>query len=210
MASTKMNCRRTSYMCLFVFVIFVIIVYMTFFNHGPPEKILSANSRTNAYLDRVLAGDGDEEVLRSARAWDSFMKANHYVSIGDIYDSCEEDGRKWLGKTIILPDKRRGGVTSKTFLNVTFEKTLDDGEFFLSVSYGGKDLYENKWKFCEMEEDEDDEERWIFCPYKPGSYSWVIDRKIPNYLPKGTYKATARLTDENEEVLMCGFAEFVL
>lgn len=63
------------------------------------------------------------------------------------------------------------------------EKTLADGDFFLSVSYGGKDLYENQWKFCEMEEDEE-EDRWIFCPYKPGSYSWVIDRKIPNFLPK--------------------------
>lgn len=63
------------------------------------------------------------------------------------------------------------------------EKTLADGDFFLSVSYGGKDLYENQWKFCEMEEEEE-EDRWIFCPYKPGSYSWVIDRKIPNFLPK--------------------------
>lgn len=34
----------------------------------------------------------------------------------------EEDGRKWLGKTVLLPDKERGGVTSKTFLNVTFGK----------------------------------------------------------------------------------------
>jgi hypothetical protein len=52
------------------------------------------------------------------------------------------------------------------------------------VSYGGKDLYENQWKFCEMEEEEEEEDRWIFCPYKPGSYSWIINRKIPNYLPK--------------------------
>lgn len=66
---------------------------------------------------------------------------------------------------------------------LALEETLADGEFFLSVSYGGKDLYENQWKFCEMEE-EDEEDRWIFCPYKPGSYSWVISRKIPNYLPK--------------------------
>lgn len=69
------------------------------------------------------------------------------------------------------------------YLYFPTEKTLADGEFFLSVSYGGKDLYENQWKFCEMEEEEE-EDRWIFCPYKPGSYSWVIDRKIPSYLPK--------------------------
>lgn len=204
-----MNCRKTSILCLFFTCVFFVTIYVIYFNHGPPEKILSANSKTNEYLQRVLEGDGDEEVLKSARAWNSFIEAHHYVSIGDIYDSCEEDGRKWLGKTILLPDKERGGVTSKTFLNVTFEETLADGEFFLSVSYGGKDLYENQWKFCEMEE-EDEEDRWIFCPYKPGSYSWVISRKIPNYLPKGTYKATARLTNENEDVILCGFAEFVL
>lgn len=38
------------------------------------------------------------------------------------FDFAEEDGRKWLGKTVLLPDKERGGVTSKTFLNVTFGK----------------------------------------------------------------------------------------
>ena len=31
-----------------------------------------------------------------------------------------------------------------------------------------------------------------------------------NSFLQGTYKATAKLTDENEDVLMCGFAEFVL
>lgn len=83
-----MNCRKASFFCLFVSVLFVIVVYMIYFNHGPPEKILSANTKTNAYLQRVLEGDGDEEVLRSARAWNSFIEARHYVSIGDIYDSC--------------------------------------------------------------------------------------------------------------------------
>lgn len=38
------------------------------------------------------------------------------------FEFAEEDGRKWLGKTVLLPDKERGGVTSKTFLNVTFGK----------------------------------------------------------------------------------------
>lgn len=91
-----MNCRKASILCLFFTCVFFVTIYVIYFNHGPPEKILSANSKTNEYLQRVLEGDGDEEVLKSARAWNSFIEAHHYVSIGDIYDSCGKWSKLWI------------------------------------------------------------------------------------------------------------------
>ena len=80
------------------------------------------------------------------------------------------------------------------FLNNDYfssESPLNEGDFFLKVSYEGKDLYENEWDFCTMEDDEDEDERFVFCPYEAKPYNWIIPKKIPNYLPKVTIRVVS-------------------
>lgn len=62
------------------------------------------------------------------------------------------------------------------------EKPLTEGEFLVDVKYNGKDLYDNHWEFCTI--DENQEVKQVFCPYKPGFYTWATDKKIPKFIPK--------------------------
>lgn len=64
------------------------------------------------------------------------------------------------------------------------EDEFNEGELGISVKYNGKKLYDNKWDFCKIDEKEDEEDRQVFCPYKPGYHNWITDRKIPKFLPK--------------------------
>lgn len=64
----------------------------------------------------------------------------------------------------------------------TLEKALTEGEFLIDVKYNGKDLYDNHWEFCTI--DENQKKRQVFCPYKPGFYEWATDKKIPKFIPK--------------------------
>ncbi|KAK3085904.1 hypothetical protein FSP39_010291 [Pinctada imbricata] len=208
----RMNFKRCLVYSFGIFVMIFIFLYLVYFRHGAPDTILAANGRKNSYLQEVLSRDTDDDVTRSARAWQKFIDDNKYVSIGDVYNDCDDENRYWVGKSVLLPDPLRGGVTSKTFINFTLENEITEGsaDFFIKVSYGSKDLYENEWDFCTMEDDEDEDERFVFCPYEPKKYSWVIERKIPGYLPNGKYYAKAWITDAEEKVFMCAEANFVL
>ena len=74
------------------------------------------------------------------------------------------------------------------------DEEFNGGELGISVKYNGKDLYGNKWDFCTIDEDEEEEDRQVFCPYKPGFHAWVTDRKVPKYLPKVS-TGHSRVTD---------------
>lgn len=177
---------------------------MLFFNHGPPEEILKSNLKHNSNQD-----EDPDEFTDSEIAWRKFIKANKYVSIGSIWDACEGD-KDTIGKVILLPDKQSKGLMTRTFINITFEEEFKEGELGISVKYNGKDLYDNKWDFCTIDEKEDEEDRQVFCPYKPGFHNWVTDRKIPKFLPKGKYFSKTWLKDADGEIVACGFSEFVL
>lgn len=69
-----------------------------------------------------------------------------------------------------------------TCIKLFEEQPLTEGEFLIDVKYNGKDLYDNHWEFCTI--DENKEVRQVFCPYKPGFYAWATDKKIPKYIPK--------------------------
>lgn len=91
-------------------------VYMTFFNHGPPEDIInrnrqlrdgqSQNGLENEHVqqreesdqenaDSKARDEDNPDFVESKLEWDSFIKANKYVSIGDIYDSCGKYMAGW-------------------------------------------------------------------------------------------------------------------
>lgn len=83
-----MNCCKVFILCLFFICVFFVIIYVIYFNYGFLEKILLVNLKINEYLQWVLEGDGDEEVLKLVWVWNFFIEVYYYVFIGDIYDSC--------------------------------------------------------------------------------------------------------------------------
>lgn len=193
-------------------------LYMTMFNHGPPSEILEANRqivlKPKNDIDLSLDGeeaDEDEEVsesVESAKRWQKFVDDNKYVAIGDVYNSCDDKDRITLGKAILLPNEETGGLKVRTFINITLEKPLTEGEFLVDVKYNGKDLYDNHWEFCTI--DENQEVKQVFCPYKPGFYTWATDKKIPKFIPKGKYHTRAWLNGDDGKLLTCGLTTFVL
>ncbi|XP_069113957.1 uncharacterized protein [Argopecten irradians] len=230
-----MYAKRIPVVILFVFCCMIFSVYFTYFNHGPPEDIMNRNRQQGQGADtnqddglhltkreesndieKDAKEDMDEikdednpDFVESKKLWDNFIKTNNYVSIGDLYNGCEVGERVLVGKTIMLPDEKKGGIKSRTFLNYTFEEEYTGGEFVLEVKYNNKDLYDNHWDMCTLDDQQPD--RLIFCPYKAqAQWSWVKDKKIPSYLPKGRYETKAYVTDQNEKRVLCGYSLFVL
>ncbi|XP_061196903.1 putative phosphatidylglycerol/phosphatidylinositol transfer protein 2 [Saccostrea echinata] len=189
-------------------------LYMTMFNHGPPSEIMEANRRVvlkpqnSIELDSEEIDEEESEAVRSAKHWQKFVDDNKFVGIGDVYNSCDDKDRITIGKAIMLPDEETGGIKVRTFINITLEKPLTEGEFLVDVKYNGKDLYDNHWEFCTI--DENQEVRQVFCPYKPGFYSWATDKKIPKFIPKGKYETRAWLNGDDGKLLTCGLTTFVL
>ena len=80
-----------------IIVCLVLGVYFKHFHRLPTEDILAANlARQNAasedYSDDDSTGDevDDDMVKRSQRNWDQFIRHNHFVSIGKLFDKCGE------------------------------------------------------------------------------------------------------------------------
>lgn len=189
----------------------MMLMYGMYFYKGEPEDIIAANSRKLHYKEDFEGSDkdaSDDLAENSKIQWERFIRENQYVSIGELYNKCEGEDRIMVGKTVMLIDKEKGGVKSRTFLNVTWDKLIDDGEMSIEVTYNGKDLYSNKWDLCTI--DEDEPERIIFCPIKSGERKYIKDLKIPNYLPKGRYVTKAHSSDQDGETIACAFSDFVL
>ncbi|XP_074644842.1 putative phosphatidylglycerol/phosphatidylinositol transfer protein 2 [Tubulanus polymorphus] len=193
----------------------VVSVYLVYFRHPPPDDILAANRKKTASSRLARQAlrddydyDDDDPVAASKRMWESWIEENGHVSIGELYDKCEGDDRIMVGKTILVPDKKLGGVTSFTYVNVTWENLIDDGELFIEVKYNGKDLYSNHWELCTVDEGEEDQ--IIFCPIKPGQKNYRKQLKIPNYIPKGRYVTKAWATDQDGNEIGCAYSDFVL
>ncbi|KAL5022811.1 hypothetical protein ScPMuIL_001966 [Solemya velum] len=176
-------------------------LYIRYFKHGAPEEILEANRRNFGSPKRKTHVDDTE------LQWMSFLETNHFVKIGGVYDSCEEEVRKTVGTSILLPDGK-GGVKTRTYINMTLDIDVTEGVFYMEVKYNSQDLYSSQWDLCTLDEDFDD--RLIFCPLKAGLHSWKKERKVPGYLPKGRYETKAWVTDQTEEIIACGMSDFIL
>jgi len=200
-------------------VCFGLGVYFRYFRRPPTDDILAANSAASAAAgDAALLGqaavgedyDEDEEddpVKISQRAWDRWIRLNRFVSIGKLFDKCEGIDRVMVGRVVMLKDPK-GGVTSKTYLNVTLDKDVTGGLMYLTCQYNGNDLYSSHWDLCTADSDQDN--RVIFCPIKAGRRKFIKELKIPNYLPKGHYSTKAWLQDQTGKSIGCAFADFTL
>lgn len=218
----NLTCKKALLLGCGTFVIIIFTCYGLFFHHGPPEEILQANKgnrqqiRHFAFRDEQNMNELEKQVAieekKAIALWENFIKSNGYVSIGEIYDNCDEKDRIMVGKTIILPDVRWGGikgVKSRTFINTTFESEVAGGTFGLEVKYNGKDLYSRSWELCTLDEDYEND-RVIYCPFNPGDYTFVKDRQIPIYLPKGRYQTKGWIKNQMDEIILCGFSDFSL
>ncbi|XP_052819259.1 putative phosphatidylglycerol/phosphatidylinositol transfer protein DDB_G0278295 [Mya arenaria] len=219
----NITCRKACMILVGLFFLLTFTSYMLFFNHGAPEEIMTANKgnkhpKFRHYAERdakhmdELEKDIAAEEKKAIEYWDNFIQKNNFVSIGEIYDNCDEKDRMMVGRTILIPDVRWGGlkgVTSRTFINITLDEDLEGGRFYLEVKYNGNDLFARNWELCNLDEDYGDE-RQIYCPFASKDYSFVKDRQIPKYLPKGRYETKGWITDQNDQVAICGFADFTL
>lgn len=210
-----------------IFFTLLFTSYLMFFNHGPPEDVLEYNrqhsgSRGRHFvpkgkdhdhrLDEELGKQLDDEEKKALHYWNDFIDRNDFVSIGEIYDNCDEKDRILVGKAILLPDIKWGGfkgVKARTFINTTFESELTGGQFFIEVQYKGTTIFKRDWELCTLDEDYGDE-RIIYCPFNPGDYSFVRDKKIPYLLPKGRYQTKGWVTDQNGDIILCGYSDFQL
>ncbi|XP_060563256.1 putative phosphatidylglycerol/phosphatidylinositol transfer protein 2 [Ruditapes philippinarum] len=216
----NLTCKKAVILAFGIFFVLFFVCYLAFFNHGPPENIMAANRGNRKGIRLFEDKDShknelDKEIEAEERKaleyWEDFIKKHDYTAIGEIYDNCDEKDRMMIGRTIMLPDRRWGGikgVTARTFINTTLDSELSGGRFYLEVKYNGKDLYSNNWELCTLDEDYDD--RLIYCPFNPGEYSFVKDRQIPIYLPKGRYETKGWMTNQEEQIIACGFSDFSL
>lgn len=197
-----------------LFVIFLaycmcVGTYVKYFRRPPVSDILSANKGLVEEDEEALKSL-TPEARASKRQWDRWIKANDYVQIGEVFDKCDGDDRLAIGRAILLQDTKLGGVTSKTFLNITFASDVTGGAMYLECQYNGRQLYSSHWDLCTAEDDLEDDKRIIICPMKSGPKSYGTERKIPNYLPKGRYQAKAWFIDQNEQMIACGMADFTI
>lgn len=218
----EMTCKKVMILSCGAFVIIVFTCYGIFFHHGPPEEILKANKINRAHARHFASQEEQnmnelekQEAMEEKKAieiWENFIKTNDFVSIGDIYDNCDETDRKMVGQAIILPDVRWAGmkgVKSRTFINTTFESEVTGGSFNIEVKYNGKELFNRTWELCNGDED-NEENNVISCPLNPGNFTYVKDKPIPLYLPKGRYETKAWIKSQLDEIVLCGFADFSL
>jgi len=198
-------------------------VYFVYFRHPPPDDILAANKskRTadskGGLFDRIadpktgeIDYDTDDPVKQSILDWAWFIEDMNLVSVGDIFDKCEGDDRIMLGQIVLLPDEKTGGIKSRTFLNFTLDRTVEEGEMYIEIKYNGKNLYKNHWDMCTVEEDMETEDKLISCPMVAGIKRFVKDTEIPGYLPKGTYYTKSWLVDADEKMIVCSFSEITI
>ncbi|XP_067055003.1 uncharacterized protein [Acropora muricata] len=76
------------------------------------------------------------------------------------------------------------------------EFSLNGGAVHVIAEYLGRELYNVKHKVCKMGAET------FSCPIEKGKKMHVNEKvKLPQYIPRGEYYATAKLMNENEECL---------
>lgn len=207
----------------------IFVIYSQFFNHGPAEHIMAANRqgdrvkvkaivRGTTYADESpdeLEQQLEAELTQAAEKWEQFIKQHQYVSIGEIYDNCDENDRLMVGKTIMLPDTDTkwkilsSGMKTRTFINVTIDSEVFGGKIYHTLKYKGYNVNNKSWDLCTFDEN-DGADRIINCPFLPGDHSFVKDIPIPGYYAKGQYEYKGWITNQDDETILCGFSTFTL
>ncbi|XP_067055000.1 uncharacterized protein [Acropora muricata] len=129
--------------------------------------------------------------------WDKWVKDNDLQSIGDIWDGCDaHKPREMIGKVVIYYDEKQRRVIATAVANFTAKFSLNGGAVHVIAEYLGRELYNVKHKVCKMGAET------FSCPIEKGKKMHVNEKvKLPQYIPRGEYYATAKLMNENEECL---------
>ncbi|XP_059172343.1 uncharacterized protein LOC131953253 [Physella acuta] len=186
-------------------------IYLAYFKRPPTDVLLKMNRKSQFNLDpRPDAGDKvDVDEVDNADVWTRFLHENHFVAVGALFDRCDGQ-RTQLGTVVLMEDKERGGVMTKTFVNMTVEKDINGGQFHVDIKYNGQELYTNYWELCELEQELPEANKTFTCPIRQGLISKVKVKHIMDYLPAGRYQTKGWALDESNEEIICGFADFVL
>jgi len=191
-------------------------VYVTYFHHGPASEVLQANAVRHV-ARRTLASNStqDEDAQMAAYQlgkWEAWVDANGYVPIGEVYDKCEHDEHQLnLGRVVLLPDKKKGGLLAKLFINATLGQDVTSGGIQIDIKYNKHDLYGSRWDLCTAEDRELEVQNKILkCPIRAGRMRVAKPFKIPSFLPKGSYNLGIQIFNQDEAMVFCTKIEFAL
>jgi len=152
-------------------------------------------------------GKKNNEAKKSdLNVWDEFMLKNpRLISIGDIWDKCDNKTRIKIGKVVLAPNKGEG-VHIVSYANQTFQKRVTKSSSHLKVYYKDTLLYEKTADMCEKAKKLDTPYE---CPIPKGHTIIIKDTaSMPSYIPKGKYTIDAFITDQDDKEIGCTHAEF--
>lgn len=144
-------------------------------------------------LSDLNFAQGREDGVNDSTVWDKWVTANGLKSIGDIWDSCDpNDLRKMIGKVVIHYDSELKRVIGTAAANFTTKVSLNGGVVHVVAQFHGRTLYDVKHNVCKVEA------KTFGCPMRKGQKMNIYETfKLPKYIPKGNYFATAKLLNED-------------
>jgi len=209
-------CRKFCLILMVTLVCATATIYVAFFHHPPPDAILAANKPRKSsghVVLRTLNSTNEDAVMAAYQIakWDAWVEANSYVSIGEVYDKCNDPVRLNLGRIVIYPDKKKGGLLCKLFMNCTLGEEIQSGGIQIDIQYNGRDLYHSRWDLCTAEDKEPDrQDKILSCPIPKGRTIVAKGFKVPAFLPRGTFTIKTEVINQNEKSVFCTMTELIL
>jgi len=208
-------CRKLCLVLLVSVACACATLYVTFFHHAPAASILAANKHVVRRTLAAAANATDEDAAMAEyqlAKWDAWVEANGYVSIGEVYDKCDEPTRLNLGRIVILPDKKKGGLLCKMFMNCTLgEELRHPSGIVIDIQYNGRDLYRSRWDLCTAEDKEIERmQKILACPIPKGRTHIAKAFKVPGFLPRGRFSLKFEVVNQNNKVVFCTKIELIL
>ncbi|XP_041455656.1 glutamic acid-rich protein-like [Lytechinus variegatus] len=131
--------------------------------------------------------------------WNNWVKENQFVELGNVWGYCDDADPPVIGKLILLEDEELGGVKTIFLFNTTLDIDVLIGKVEISIDYNDMHFYEKTFNLEDLEEQGD----FFKAPILKGDHYFVREKHISRFVPKGHYYGEARMTDQNERVIIC-------
>ncbi|XP_063970484.1 uncharacterized protein LOC135157720 [Lytechinus pictus] len=131
--------------------------------------------------------------------WNNWVKENQFVELGNVWGYCDDADPPVIGKLILLEDEELGGVKTIFLFNTTLDIDVLIGKVEISIDYNDMHFYEKTFNLEDLEEQGD----FFKAPIVKGDHYFVREKHISRFVPKGHYYGEARMTDQNERVIIC-------
>lgn len=147
----------------------------------------------------------EKKVVKSK--WDVWVENNPgLTSIGDIWDKCDNKTRTKIGKVVLEANKGDEGVKIISYVNQTYTYTITKSTGFMKVYYKDSLLYDKEYDMCVKSLKLDTP---YSCPILAGKTLIIRDAaKMPSYIPKGQYRISASILDQDGNEIGCTYAKF--